>query len=162
MNVGKAFIAGIIAGAVMIFIMAITRALDAGADMPMMIGTMPGGSPEGAAWLVGFIVLLLGSGIGGIAYGATFEALTRKADVMTGVLVALVPMAIQGLMLGLIDKMHPLMPKIMQAPGFFMSNYGVMGVIGFVATHLAFGAVVGALYGPIAPTSAPNYTPSDE
>jgi hypothetical protein len=162
MNVGKAFIAGIIGGAVMIFIMAITRAIGAGTDMPMMIGTMPGTSPGGAAWLVGFMVLLIGSGIGGIIYGATFEALTHKADAMTGVLVALVPMVVQGLMLGLIDKMHPLMPKILAAPGFFMSNYGLMGVIGFIATHLTFGAVVGALYGPIAAKATPNYTQMDE
>lgn len=162
MKVRKAFIAGIIAGAVMILIMAITRALGACADMPMMVGTMPGNSPNGAAWLLGFTVMMIACGIAGIAYGATFEALTQKADVMTGILVAIVPMAVQGLMLGLVDRMHPLVPKIMQSPGFFMSSYGVMGVIGFVISHLVFGAIMGSLYGPLESKSAPNYTQMDE
>ncbi len=162
MNIRKAFIAGIIAGAVMVLIMAIARAMEACVDMPMVVGTMPGNSPSGAAWLIGFVVMMVGAGIGGIAYAATFEALTRRADVMTGILVALAPMAVQGLMLGVMDKMHPLMPKIMQSPGFFMSNYGVMGVIGFVVSHLAFGAIVGMLYGPIEEKAMPTYTPMDE
>lgn len=162
MNIRKAFIAGIIAGAIMILIMALTRAMGACADMPMMVGTMPGNSPSGAAWLIGFFVLMIAGGIAGIAYGAVFEALTRKADAMTGILVAMVPMAVEGLMLGLVDQMHPLMPKIMQSPGFFMSSYGVMGVMGFVASHLAFGAIMGSLYGPLECKSAPNYTQMDE
>jgi hypothetical protein len=161
-NVKKAFIAGIIAGAVMVLIMAMTRALGSCADMPMMVGTMAGTGPSGAAWLMGFMVILLGAGIGGIAYAATFEALTHKADAMTGILVAIAPMAVEGLMLGFIDRMHPLMPKIMQSPGFFMSSYGIMGVIGFVASHLAFGAIVGSLYGPIEKKMTSNYTPMDE
>lgn len=99
--------------------------------------------------MLGFVILMIGSGIAGIAYGATFEALTHRADAMTGVLMAIAPMAIEGLMLGLLDKMHPLMPKMMESPGFFMSSYGAMGVIGFVASHLAFGAIVGSLYGPL-------------
>jgi hypothetical protein len=162
MNIRKAFIAGIIAGAIMILIMAITRALGACADMPMVVGTMPGNSPNGAAWLLGFIVMMMSAGIGGIVYGATFEALTHKADAMTGILVAIAPMAVEGLMLGLIDRMHPLMPKIMQSPGFFMSSYGVMGVIGFVVSHLAFGAIIGSLYGPLETKASPNYTQMDE
>lgn len=162
MNIKKAFIAGVIGGAVMVLIMAMARAMGACADMPMVVGTMPGNGPSGAAWLVGFIVMMAGAGIGGIAYAATFEAMTRRADAMTGILVALAPMAIEGLMLGFMDKMHPLMPKIMQSPGFFMSNYGAMGVIGFVVSHLAFGAVVGMLYGPIEDKALPSYTPLDK
>jgi hypothetical protein len=162
MNIRKAFIAGIIGGAVMVLIMATARAMGACADMPMMVGTMPGNGPSGAAWLIGFVVMMIGAGIAGIAYGAIFEAVTRRADAMMGILVALAPMAVEGLMLGFMDKMHPLMPKIMQEPGFFMSSYGVMGVIGFVVSHLAFGAVVGLLYGPIEAKEAPHYTQMDE
>ncbi len=162
MNIRKAFIAGVIGGAVMVLIMAIARAMGACADMPMMVGTMPGNGPSGAAWLIGFIVMMIGAGIAGIAYAATFEAVTRRADVMTGILVAVAPMAVEGLMLGFMDKMHPLMPKIMESPGFFMSSYGVMGVIGFVVSHLAFGAIVGLLYGPIEGKMMPNYSPMDE
>lgn len=162
MNIRKAFIAGIIASAVMVLIMALARAMGACVDMPMMIGTMPGNGPSGAAWLIGFVVMMIAGGIGGIAYAATFEAVTRRADVMTGILVAVAPMAVEGLMLGFVDKMHPLMPRIMQSPGFFMSNYGVAGVIGFVVSHLAFGAVVGLLYGPIEAKAMNGYTQIDE
>src|SRR5690242_12293439 len=114
MNIRKAFFAGVIAGAVMVLIMAVTRAMGACADMPMVLGTMPGNGPSGAAWMIGFIVIMIGSGLAGIAYGAVFQALTHRADAMTGVLVAVAPMAIEGLMLGFMDKMHPMMPKMMQ------------------------------------------------
>ncbi len=162
MNIRKAFIAGIIATAAMVLILAMARALDACTDVPMVIGTMPGNSPSGAAWLLGFAVMLIGGGIGGIAFAATFEALTHKADAMTGILVALTPLVVQGLWLGFMDKMHPLVPKIIQAPGFFMSNHGTAGVVAFVASHLAFGAIMGSLYGPLETKSGNDYVPSDE
>ena len=146
----------------MILIMAATRALGGGGDLPMMLGTMPGNGPSGAAWFAGFVVIMIGSGIGGIAYGATFEALARRADAMTGVLLAIAPMAIEGLMLGFMDKMHPLIPQTMQSPGFFMSNHGPMGVIGFVVSHLAFGAIVGSLYGPLKAGPEATQTAMDE
>ena len=162
MNIRKAFIAGVIATAGMVLIMAMARALGACADMPMVIGTMPGNSPSGVAWLMGFAVMLVGGGIGGIAYAATFESLTRKADAMTGILVALVPMVVEGLWLGFMDRMHPLVPKMIQSPGFFMSNHGSMGVIAFIVAHLAFGAIVGSLYGPLETKSENDYLPMDE
>ncbi len=137
-----------------LLIMAAARALGGGADVPMMLGTLPGNGPSGTAWFAGFIILMLGSGVGGIAYGAVFEALTRRADIMTGIVVALIPMALEGLIFGLVGSMHPQMPENMQSPGFFMSNHGTIGVIGFVASHLAFGAIVGWLYGPLSMQSA--------
>jgi hypothetical protein len=162
MNIKKAFTAGIIAGAVMVLIMAGARAAGAGADVPMMLGTLPGNGPSGAAWFAGFAVLVIASGIAGIAYGVTFETLTRRADAMTGVLVTISPMAIEGLLLGLMDKVHPLMPETMQSPGFFMSGYGTMGVIGFIVSNLAFGAIVGSLYGPLESQALENPEAMDE
>lgn len=146
----------------MVLILAIAQALEASTDLPMLIGTMPGNTPSGAAWLMGFIVLMIGGGIGGIAYGASFEALTHRADALTGALMAVIPMLVEGLWLGFMDKMHPLIPKMMASPGFFMSNHGAMGVVAFVVSHLAFGAIVGSLYGPIASKCTSNYTPMDE
>lgn len=149
MNIKKAFVAGIIAGALMVLVMSAARALGGGADLPMVLGTMPGNGPSGAAWFAGFVALMLACGLAGIVYGATFEAMTQRADAMTGVLVSLVPVAMQGLMLGLIDNVHPLIPETMQSPGFFMANHGAMGVIGFVVSNLAFGALIGSIYGPV-------------
>lgn len=35
------------------------------------------------------------------------------------------------------------------APGAFMSNIGMMGVVGFLMLHMIYGAIVGAMYSPV-------------
>ena len=38
---------------------------------------------------------------------------------------------------------------MMPAPGAFMANLGMMGVGAFFMLHLIYGAIVGAMYGPV-------------
>jgi hypothetical protein len=45
--------------------------------------------------------------------------------------------------------MHPLVPEMMPAPGAFMANLGMMGVGAFFMLDLIYGAIVGAMYGPV-------------
>ncbi|MDI1483156.1 hypothetical protein [Polyangium sp. y55x31] len=149
MKVGKAFFAGIVGGAAMTLIMTAARAAGASADIAQMLGTLPGNAPSSMAWLVGFLVTILISGLIGIAYGAVFETITRRAGIATGLQVSLVHLALAGIFVGLLGVMHPLVPEIVPAPGFFMSKYGGLGILAFVAAHLAFGAIVGGLYGSV-------------
>jgi hypothetical protein len=49
----------------------------------------------------------------------------------------------------MMPMMHPLIPEMMPAPGTFMSNMGMMGVMAEIVLHVAYGAVVGAMYEPV-------------
>lgn len=149
MNVGKAFFAGIVGGAAMTLILMAARAAGASADVAQILGTLPGNAPSSLSWLVGFLVTIMMSGLIGIAYGAVFETVTRSAGAATGLKVSLVHLALAGIFVGLVGAMHPLVPEVVASPGFFMSRYGGLGILAFVAAHLAFGAIVGALYGKV-------------
>lgn len=146
MNVGKAFFAGIVGGAAMTLILTAARAAGASADVAQLLGTLPGNAPTSMTWLVGFFVTIMLSGLIGIAYGAVFETVTQSAGVAAGLKVSLVHLALAGIFVGLVGLMHPLVPELVAAPGFFMSKYGGLGILAFVAAHLAFGAIVGGLY----------------
>jgi len=149
MNIGKAFFAGVIGGAAACLIMAIARASGASADIVQMMGTLPGHAPSQATWLLGFVMMVVGSGLVGILYAAIFEKLLHHSGVKAGLFVALVHVAIGGLLLGLIGAIHPLVPNVLPSPGFFMAAYGGLGVIAHLLSHFAFGAIVGGLYGPV-------------
>jgi hypothetical protein len=146
MNVGKAFFAGIVGGAAMTLIMMAARSAGASADVAQLLGTLPGRAPSSTTWLVGFLVTIMLSGLIGIAYAAVFETITRSAGVAAGLKVSLVHLVLAGIFVGLLGAMHPLVPEVLAAPGFFMASYGGLGILAFVAAHLAFGAIVGGLY----------------
>jgi hypothetical protein len=61
---------------------------------------------------------------------------------------------IGGLFMGVVPMMHPLVPETMPAPGFFMANMGVMGVVAELGLHVIYGAIVGAMYEPADVVSA--------
>jgi hypothetical protein len=42
-----------------------------------------------------------------------------------------------------------MIPERMPAPGAFMVNLGVIGIIAEFALHAVYGAIVGGLYGPV-------------
>jgi len=149
MNVGKAFFAGIVGGAAVTLIMMAARAAGASADVAQLLGTLAGNAPSSTTWLVGFIVITLTSGLIGIAYAAVFETVLRSAGVAAGLKVSLVHLTLAGIFVGLVGVMHPLVPETVAAPGFFMSAYGGLGILAFVAAHLAYGAIVGGLYRPV-------------
>lgn len=147
MHIGKAFFAGVIGGAASTIIIAIAHAIGRAADLVMLMGTLPGHAPGAATWLLGFLVMMLGAGLIGIAYAAIFESVLRRGGVRSGLLVSTVHMILGGLFLGLLSATHPLVPNVLQSPGFFMSGFGALGLITFVASKLTYGAIVGGLYG---------------
>jgi len=146
MKIGNAFFAGVVGGVAASVIMGIARVAGAGADLMLMLGTLSGNEPSGSTWLLGCLLAIIGSGLTGILYAAAFEHITRSAGVRAGLLVSLVHLALGGLAVGLLGVMHPLVPHAMPAPGLFMAAYGPLGVLAFIASHLAFGAIVGAIY----------------
>lgn len=143
MDHGRLFSAGVIGGVAFSVLSAVLRAAGIHIDVELWLGTIVIG-PGSAAWLVGFFWHLTFSGFLAIVYGRVFVALDTSTP-KTGLRVALVHTAIGGLLLGALPFLHPRMPEIVPAPGVFASAYGVAAVAAFVAVHLAYGAVVGAL-----------------
>jgi hypothetical protein len=149
MKYGKAFGAGIVGAMVMTIIMPMARAMGMPANLEMMLGTMMGGAPRLASWIMGFIIHLVAGGIFALIYAVGFEYLTHRADWLVGLGFGVIHTLFSGVLLATIPAMHPLVPEQMPAPGAFVSNLGMMGVLAFFMLHLIYGAIVGAMYGPV-------------
>ena len=162
MKAGKAFLAGVVGGAAMSAVMFLAReVMGMNVKLELMLGTMLM-SPGLQAWIVGLLMHLMISGLIALAYAWAFENVTHKAGVATGALVSIVHILIAGIFMGaILPAMHPLVPEQMGGPGYFMANLGAMGIMAFVMLHLMFGAIVGAMYGPVLHSSA-NPTPVAE
>lgn len=147
MKAGKAFLAGVVGGAVMSVFLAMARAIGMPARLEMMMGTMF--MPEGtAAFVVGLIMHLMISGLIALIYAWGFEHVTHRAGWTMGVAFSIIHIIIGGVFMGMMPMMHPRMPP-MNPPGAFMANLGAMGVVAFVMLHMIYGAIVGAMYGPV-------------
>ncbi len=150
MNYGRAFMAGVVGGAVMTAIITLVRVMGMmDVNLSMMEGSMVAGSTGPAVWLMGFIMHLIISGLIALAYAAGFEYVTQRAGWGVGIAFSLIHILIAGMVFGMVPMMHPLIPEQMPAPGLFMSNKGVMGVLAFAMLHMIYGAIVGGLYHPL-------------
>lgn len=157
MNYGRAFLGGVIGGAVMSLIMAMARNfMGMPVHLEMMEGTMLGLQPSTTTWVIGFIMHLIISGIIGIIYAFGFEYAAHRSGLGVGIVFSLVHIIIGGIVMGMVPMMHPLVPEQMPAPGYFMSKLGVMGMIAFVMLHIIYGAIVGAMYPPVQHHSVRN------
>lgn len=148
MKAGRAFLAGVIGGAVMSVGLAMGRAMGMPANLEMMQGTMflPPGT---TAFVVGLMMHLMISGLIALIYAWGFENVTHRAGWLVGVGFALIHTLIAGMVMGMMPMMHPMMPEQMPSPGYFMSNLGAMGVVAEVMLHLIYGAIVGGMYGAV-------------
>ncbi len=108
-----------------------------------------GGMPSAAKWVMGFIMHLIAGGIFVLIYAVGFEYLTHRAGWLVGAGFGLIHSLFAGLFMAMMPAMHPLIPEAMPAPGAFMSNLGMMGVVAEIMLHLIYGAIVGAMYGPV-------------
>lgn len=149
MNAGRAFVAGLVGGAVMSVLMWMARTMmGMPANLEMMLGTMVT-DPGTTAWLVGFVMHLMISGAIALIYAWAFEHVTHRAGWVVGVGFGVVHAIIAGVVMGMMPMMHPRMPNPVMPPGAFMSQLGAMGVLAEFMLHMIYGAVVGAMYGPV-------------
>lgn len=149
MRTGRAFVAGVVGGAVMSALMWMGRLMGMPANLEMMLGTMLGMAPGLMTWVIGFVMHLIISGLIALIYGWAFERLTHRAGWMIGAGFGVIHAIIGGFAMGMMPAIHPMMPQPMQPPGAFMSNMGTMGVVAEFVLHMVYGAVVGAMYGPV-------------
>ena len=137
-------------------------------NLLLLIGTMF--APVGAAaYGLGFMMHLMMSAAFGLVHGALIEQVgvtSAGAGAGYGALFGLGHAAAAGMALGMMPMLHPRLRKsgqvltsafaggpgpsdaeLLDAPGFFGLNYPFMTTVGFLALHVMFGAIVGAVYG---------------
>jgi hypothetical protein len=133
----------------MTVITAIARGMGMPVNLAMLLGTMFGLAPGGAAWFLGFVVHLIVSGLIAFLYGWGFEYGTHKANAGIGAAFSVVHIIVGGLFLGVMPALHPLIPGMLGSPGIFLSNLGFAGVAAFIILHVLYGLIVGSIYGVV-------------
>lgn len=116
------------------------------ADLCQLVGSSITGSMDAWSWTIGALVQLLIAVIAGIVYAGIFEWVTSRAGAAIGAVVALGHVVFAGLAVGFLPATR-LIDASIAPPGAFMEYRGGLVVLAFVAAHVAFGAIVGALYG---------------
>lgn len=150
MNIRRAFVAGVVGGAVMAVLVKVGPV-----NLEMMLGTLV--LPRGvAAWILGLLMHLVISGAIALLYALGFERLTHRAGPAVGAAFSVVHAVVGGLALAVIPAIHPMIPEQMRAPGAFMSGVGFGGVLLFFIEHLVYGAIVGQLYGVVSHEAIPG------
>jgi hypothetical protein len=150
MKVGQAIIAGIIGGVAMTALGWIVRRLGFEMNAEMMLGTMMSNVPNLTTWLMGFAIHLVLSALIALVYAWGFEHVAHRAGAVIGLGFGVIHVVIAGLVMAMIPAIHPMIPESMPAPGAFMANMGAAFAALFVIEHLMYGAIVGAMYGPVA------------
>lgn len=148
MDVGKALVAGMTAGAVMSVILALARILGMPVNMEMLLGTMAGLDAGFRTWLLGFAFHLAISATIGVIYAAGFDGVTHRAGALIGMGFSLFHIAFAGIIVGVLPELAPRTPAPVPPPGPFFSNLGLGAVFLFVLVHVVYGGIVGVLYHP--------------
>ncbi len=143
MRVGRAFVGGVSAGAVMTLFMALARASGVPFALETLLGTLCGGPPTRTAWMCGFVIHLVLSGAIGVAYAAVFEFVAHRASWRLGLLLSLAHSVIAWAAVTLISEVKPLAPDLVR-----LFTPGESAFLGFAVVHAIYGAIVGAIYGP--------------
>ena len=123
-------------------------------DIPFILGTMFTADRDRAKF-IGLIVHLINGWIFALVYGLFFEQ-THRANWWFGALIGVM----QGLIvvvaiLPLLPGIHPRMvsdfrgpepTRLLEPPGFLLTNYGRMTPVVTIIAHAIYGAILGAFY----------------
>jgi hypothetical protein len=148
MKFGRAAVAGVVGGVAMTVLGWIVRQTGAEMNAEMMLGTMLSITGS-AAWIAGFAIHMMLSIGFALIYAWGFENVAHRAGAVVGLGFAVIHIIVAGLAMALIPMVHPMIPERMPAPGAFMASMGATFVALFILEHLMYGAIVGALYGPV-------------
>ena len=148
MKAQRVFVSGVLAGVAMSAMMALARLFGFPVKMELLLGTLFL-DPGPAAWVLCFAVFLVGCGLIALLYGVGFEYVAHRADEKTGLAFALIHIVVGGAALGALPVIHPRVTEMLPAPGAYLANLGVLGILSFVGLHLMYGALIGGMYGPV-------------
>jgi hypothetical protein len=134
--------------------MAIGRAMSiTELNVELLLGSMVTHELSTLSGVVGVVLYLLIAGLIACLYAVGFRHVTQRANWAIGLLFSLVHLGMTGLAMDALGDIHalmirpplPLLRGHLLAPGLFAANFGAMTVAGFVALHLVYGALVGAM-----------------
>lgn len=145
-NSGTAFLSGVIAGCTTPLVMLIFPLAGMSANPAVILGGLTGREPTPPIAVGGFLAYLGIAGLIAVVYAWGFERLGGRAGWRMGVAFSIVHMLAAAAILTVLPSFHPLMPESLLSPGPFFRNVRT-GPAAFVALHLAYGALVGAIYG---------------
>lgn len=150
MNAGRAFVAGMLGGAlVSLLLWSAQDGFAVPVSLAVFFGTLVGLEPFATSTaLVGQAMFLALAGGIGVLYAWGFERLTHLADVRVGAVFGLVHAAVAGLLLPVVSLVHPLIPETLAPVGPYMIGLGAEGVSAFIFLHLLYGGTVGSIYAP--------------
>jgi len=149
MSFRKAFKAGVLGAMAMTVLMAIARGLGVTSlNVELALGSFLTGSLGAGSWMLGFVMHLVVGGLLAQLYAFGFDFIAERSNVWIGAGFSLIHVSIAAVTLFLLGSVHPLMRNngVLQAPGPFAINYGVMTAVMLVGLHLVYGAWVGSLY----------------
>jgi len=147
MKLARAAAAGLVGYGVVLVAMAIAGSISGtDADLCSLAGAMITGQTGAASWLVGCLVQIVVAIIAALVYAAVFEWIARRAGAFIGFAIAVPHALIAGMLIGFIP-VSGLVNAGISPPGAFLEYRGWLVTGAFVVAHLAFGAIVGALYG---------------
>jgi hypothetical protein len=143
MRIGRAFVGGVVGGAVMTLFLALGRASGVPFTLEAVLGMVCGGAPTRLAWACGFSVHLAFSGLVGIAYAAAFELIAQRASWRLGVLVSIAHSVIAWAGITFVSGVRPFGTSLVH-----LFTPGEATFLAFAVVHAIYGAVVGGVYGP--------------
>jgi len=131
----------------MTVLMVIVRMAGLNVNFPNLLGSTIVAEPGMARWTVGFALHLLIGAVAGLVYAAGFEYGVQRSGALVGAGFGVAHGLMAGLFMSAIPAMNPLIPDTLSAPGVFLESIH-FGPVVFILLHVAFGAVMGAVYGP--------------
>ena len=116
-------------------------------DIPHLMGGVLTRSPDAAFWLGFWINFLPGVVVFAPAFDFAWEflpgpSLGLRGALLKGVLWGLVLWVLSGLMLLLVGALNRLDPGVVQHPGPFAFRAGLLGALGLLGGHLAYGVAL--------------------
>jgi len=141
----QAMIAGVVGALVMSGVMLLLRMAGLNISLEALLGSMVSQYVSAPVFLIGFLIHLCVGAVAAIVYAGIFEFAIQRAGVLAGAGIGLCHGLLTGLVMSAIPAMNPL-TQYSSAPGAFLQNVE-FGPILFIALHIIFGAVTGAVYG---------------
>ncbi|MBK9123967.1 MAG: hypothetical protein IPM16_12755 [Chloroflexi bacterium] len=145
-NVVVALFGGVIATVAMTALMAAAPMMGLPKmDMPGLLGSMFGAP---GSRLMGLAMHFMMGAVFGVVYAVLFNLVVGANPLPLGALFGTVHWIVAGTMVGMMPAMHAgIKSGRVQAPGFFMMNFGgAMGFMGGLLGHVVFGIVFALAY----------------
>lgn len=119
--------------------------------MPRMLGLMfVGPDRGGTVYGLGLVAHFMMGVVFALVYALLFGAFGIDPTWLWGAVFGAAHGVIAGMVFGTMPAMHPRMGRggVLEAPGPFGVNDGLMVPMGVLLLHVVFGAAVGWVYGP--------------